>query len=375
MNTTDCNLSVSSIQEIISNQASTLEGFQKSVNGQKVPYMVAGAFVHSVSKWFLRDDMYYNVQLKDLDDPQKNIQLNIPVALVKKYDLKGYEFINAVGFIKIVYLSNSNQFSPRFHVLDIKVNKSSNQELIESNKVFSSFFKNIPLKQHNFPLYQHLSIAVIVPLSGSSFDEFTQQIKFNNSITFDIERISINIYSKHAIINAVNEVRGSDKYNILVIARGGGDIETLDIFDDPDICESVAKFDGYKVIGIGHAVNQTLLDVIADYSAETPTAAGSHIKDVINALDFHKYKFITNSQFEMKQEITDLDKKNIELKNKLTKTYYIVAFLAISIIVAVYFLFSDESKVVKQDGQNNEANQVTQVESISTEPTKKKHKH
>lgn len=375
MDTTNCKLSVSSVQEIISNQVSTLEGFQRSVNGQKIPYVVAGTFVHSVSKWFLRDDMYYNVSLKDLDDPQKSIQLNIPSALIKKYDLKGYEYINAVGFIKIVYLSSSNQFSPRFHVLDIKVNKSSNQELIESNKVFASFFKNIPLKHHNFPLYQHLSIAVIVPLSGSSFDEFTQQIKFNNSVTFDIERISINIYSKDAIINAVTNAREIGKYNILVIARGGGDIETIDIFDDPDICESVAKFDGYKVIGIGHAINQTLLDVIADYSAETPTAAGSHIKDMIKELDIHKDRFITKSQFEMKQEILDLDNKNNELANKLTKTYYVVIFLVICIIAATYFMFTEYKKPVSTDKLNNISNNVTQIESVATESTKKKHKH
>lgn len=224
-------------------------------------------------------------------------------------------------------------------------------------------------------MYQHLSIAVIVPLSGSSFDEFTQQIKFNNSVTFDIERISINIYSKDAIINAVKNAREIGKYNILVIARGGGDIETIDIFDDPDICESVAKFDGYKVIGIGHAINQTLLDVIADYSAETPTAAGSHIKDMIKELDIHKDRFITKFQFEMKQEILDLDNKNNELANKLTKTYYVVIFLVICIIAATYFMFTEYKKPISTDERNNISNNVTQVESVATESTKKKHKH
>ncbi|WP_320675629.1 exodeoxyribonuclease VII large subunit [Prochlorococcus sp. MIT 1300] len=59
----------------------------------------------------------------------------------------------------------------------------------------------------------------------------------------------------------------------IVIARGGGSREDLVVFDDPNLCRTIASCPIPVVTGIGHEDDLTVLDLVADYRAATPTAA------------------------------------------------------------------------------------------------------
>ncbi len=59
----------------------------------------------------------------------------------------------------------------------------------------------------------------------------------------------------------------------IVIARGGGSREDLMVFDDEDLCREVANFPIPVITGIGHEDDLTVLDLVADHRAATPTAA------------------------------------------------------------------------------------------------------
>ena len=41
------------------------------------------------------------------------------------------------------------------------------------------------------------------------------------------------------------------------------------------------KTDVYRVVGLGHTQHTTLLDVVSDFAAKTPSLAGSHIREHI----------------------------------------------------------------------------------------------
>lgn len=59
----------------------------------------------------------------------------------------------------------------------------------------------------------------------------------------------------------------------IVIARGGGSREDLMVFDDADVCRSLATFPLPVVTGIGHEDDLTVADLVADHRTATPTAA------------------------------------------------------------------------------------------------------
>lgn len=364
METANNSVSVSSIQEIISCQINMLNGFRISQNSQNVPYIVIGALCSKKSTWYENDTWYYNVPLKDLADTQKTIYLNIPKSIINSIEIKGHELIRVTGCIKIICLKD--QFLCRFSAFDIKIVGEHNQKLTEANKVFTSFFKNIELNRNNFPVHQNLSIAVIVPQTGSSFDEFSRQLEFNSQISIETDKIQTNIQSKEDILktlkNVINCNENSKFYNVLVIVRGGGNTEALEIFDDPDICELVSSFKGYKTIGIGHSRDRSLLELVVDNASDTPTAAGSHINQMIQNAEVIRKEFINESKQDYENQLLTLQQQNNGVSKKLKNLRYLIVLLVIVICSLMYYIGSelkmhqlDENSLRAEAAQNNDA--------------------
>ena len=67
-----------------------------------------------------------------------------------------------------------------------------------------------------------------------------------------------------------------DRFDAVVIIRGGGAVSELACFDDYELAEHVAQFPLPVVVGIGHERDVTVLDYIASVRVKTPTAAAEH---------------------------------------------------------------------------------------------------
>ncbi|MBM5801977.1 MAG: hypothetical protein FJ077_14385 [Cyanobacteria bacterium K_DeepCast_35m_m2_023] len=59
----------------------------------------------------------------------------------------------------------------------------------------------------------------------------------------------------------------------IIVARGGGSREDLAVFDSELVARAVASCPVPVVSGIGHEDDTTIVDLVADYRAATPTAA------------------------------------------------------------------------------------------------------
>lgn len=75
-------------------------------------------------------------------------------------------------------------------------------------------------------------------------------------------------------------IRGADG-DIVMLIRGGGHAQGFDIFDDARIVRAFAECDAYRIVGLGHSVNWSLVDLVCDYSARTPAQAGAHVREQI----------------------------------------------------------------------------------------------
>lgn len=79
------------------------------------------------------------------------------------------------------------------------------------------------------------------------------------------------------LIKALHQANADKKCDVLIIARGGGSIEDLWAFNNEQLARQIAASTIPIVSGVGHETDFTIADFVADYRAETPTAAATAV--------------------------------------------------------------------------------------------------
>lgn len=83
--------------------------------------------------------------------------------------------------------------------------------------------------------------------------------------------------SARAVITALRELEAGGAVEVIVIARGGGSIESLLPFSDEALVRAVHSCSLPVVSAIGHEADSPILDLVADVRASTPTDAAKRI--------------------------------------------------------------------------------------------------
>ena len=80
------------------------------------------------------------------------------------------------------------------------------------------------------------------------------------------------------MIQCANQFHANVKsLDVLIVARGGGSIEDLWAFNDERVAYSIAQSEIPVVTGIGHEVDFTIADFVADLRQPTPSAAAAAV--------------------------------------------------------------------------------------------------
>ncbi|WBV67370.1 exodeoxyribonuclease VII large subunit [Legionella pneumophila] len=96
------------------------------------------------------------------------------------------------------------------------------------------------------------------------------------------------------LVKALKLANAHKRCQVLILARGGGSIEDLWAFNDEYLARQIAISEIPVVSGIGHETDFTIADFVADYRAETPTAAATAVTpnciELFNILDTAIYR-------------------------------------------------------------------------------------
>ena len=83
--------------------------------------------------------------------------------------------------------------------------------------------------------------------------------------------------SANAIVDALQAIHQQDNCDVIILARGGGSIEDLWSFNEEIVARAIFAAKIPIVTGIGHEIDITIADFVADLRAATPSAAAELI--------------------------------------------------------------------------------------------------
>ncbi|MEN8259753.1 MAG: exodeoxyribonuclease VII large subunit [Pseudomonadota bacterium] len=79
------------------------------------------------------------------------------------------------------------------------------------------------------------------------------------------------------IVKAIAEAGNRDECDVLILTRGGGSLEDLWAFNDEAVAKAIFRCGIPVVTGIGHEIDFTVADFVADVRAPTPSAAAETV--------------------------------------------------------------------------------------------------
>lgn len=146
----------------------------------------------------------------------------------------------------------------RFEELKEKLNKEGLFD--ESHK------KKIP----NFPN----RIGVVTAANGAAIRDIITTIKRRWPLCEVILFPSL-VQGEKAAENIVYQIKRSENYNLdtLIVGRGGGSIEDLWSFNEEIVARAIYDCTIPVISAVGHEIDFTISDLVADLRAPTPTAA------------------------------------------------------------------------------------------------------
>ena len=145
-------------------------------------------------------------------------------------------------------------------------------------------------------------IGIITSPTGSVVHDIINRVKDRFPMPIDVWPVSVQgTDAVSTISNAINgfNKKITQKPDVIIIARGGGSTEDLMAFNDENLAIRVFNSKIPIISAIGHETDTTIIDLVSDLRASTPTAAAEKIVPV---------------KYEIEERLKNL---NLHLNNKI----------------------------------------------------------
>lgn len=160
-------------------------------------------------------------------------------------------------------------------------------------------------------------VGVVTAPTGAAIRDIISTIKRRWPIC-EIILFPALVQGEDAKDDIVRQIKRAEEYNIdtLIVGRGGGSIEDLWAFNEEIVARAIYNCPIPTISAVGHEIDFTIADFVADMRAPTPTGAGelavpnlTDIKNLINQISIRLNKAVINK--------IEINKKKLEnIKNR-----------------------------------------------------------
>jgi len=194
--------------------------------------------------------------------------------------------------------------------------------------------------------------------------------------------------AKDSIVKQIKHAQNFE-LDTLIVGRGGGSIEDLWPFNEEDVARAIFECSIPTISAVGHEIDFTISDFVADLRAPTPTGAAelavpqiSDVKNYLNQVNIRLNKQISNiieintqklnkltSNYIFKNPISIYEKKEMMYDTLIDKLKYNMKELLninrqkYSMLKSNYILVHPEQLL--QNKKNNFTNLITKLDALS----------
>ena len=135
-------------------------------------------------------------------------------------------------------------------------------------------------------------IAVLSSSTAAGLQDYLEQLN-NNPYNYTFKNVLFPVAVQGAFVEKELQAQfkkialRKEEFDAVVLVRGGGSKIDLGAFDSFELAKTVAKFPLPVFVGIGHEVDETILDKVAHTSLKTPTAVADFL--IRKALHFESW--------------------------------------------------------------------------------------
>ncbi|QFG53189.1 exodeoxyribonuclease VII large subunit [Chryseobacterium sp.] len=160
----------------------------------------------------------------------------------------------------------------RYDLIQAKLEKGSRdlETFIREKKL-----RNEPVRIAN--IYGHSAIVQ---------HDFNEGLNISSS-EFEITDFTCNITSATSILQKLQALKPM-QFDIIALVRGGGDRQSFDVFSDVDLANEFINLDSITITALGHTVDESLLDKLADRRFHVPHDYGDGLHKIIEKLKEEK---------------------------------------------------------------------------------------
>ncbi|MBM3908588.1 MAG: exodeoxyribonuclease VII large subunit [Gemmatimonadetes bacterium] len=142
-----------------------------------------------------------------------------------------------------------------------------------------------PARKRALPRFPR-RVAVITSPDGAALHDIQSVITRRNP-TVDIIIVPAAVQGETApasLVAALNLVARWQAADVVIVGRGGGSREDLWAFNDEGVARAIAACPIPTISAVGHEVDVTIADLVADHRAATPSAAAEAAVPVLDEL-------------------------------------------------------------------------------------------
>ena len=162
-------------------------------------------------------------------------------------------------------------------------------------------------------------VGVVTAPTGAAIKDIISTIKRRWPLT-EILLFPSLVQGEMAAADIVKQIKLSENYELdtLIVGRGGGSIEDLWPFNEEIVARAIYECKTPVISAVGHEIDFTIADFVADLRAPTPTGAAemavpqyNDVVNYLNQLDIRLNSVINNKIKNYRQKLDSIKERNL----------------------------------------------------------------